>query len=210
MEAFIVDSYRRAVEAASGGKNTVIRDKAGNPSVMVVIPKFKLEDIDASLGTGTHPAFIVHGKEVPEIYYPKFQNVVQNGCAVSQPGMDPAVWVNFDQARAYALAKGPGWHLANNAEWAAIALWAWKNGTQPRGNTSSGKSHEATYENGRHGGDGRTLTGSGLRDIANFVSQRLATLEGVLSTRTHFVLKRYKEKGILIQDEPGDERGVYL
>ena len=161
MEAFIVDSYRRAVEAASGGKNTVIRDKAGNPSVMVVIPKFKLEDIDASLGTGTHPAFIVHGKEVPEIYYPKFQNVVQNGCAVSQPGMDPAVWVNFDQARAYALAKGPGWHLANNAEWAAIALWAWKNGTQPRGNTSSGKSHEATYENGRHGGDGRTLTGSG-------------------------------------------------
>ena len=57
---------------------------------------------------------------------------------------------------------------------------------------------------------GITLTGSGLRDIANFVSQRLATLEGVLSTRTHFVLKRYKEKGILIQDEPGDERGVYL
>ena len=57
---------------------------------------------------------------------------------------------------------------------------------------------------------GITLTGSGLRDIAGFVSQRLATLSGVLSTRTHFVLKRYKEKGILIQDEPGDERGVYL
>ena len=57
---------------------------------------------------------------------------------------------------------------------------------------------------------GITITGSGLRDIASFVAQRLATLSGVLSTRTHFVLKRYKEKGILIQDEPGDERGVYL
>ncbi len=57
---------------------------------------------------------------------------------------------------------------------------------------------------------GITLKGSGLRDIAGFVSQRLATLSGVLSTRTHFVLKRYKEKGILIQDEQGDERGVYL
>ncbi|MCQ2417982.1 MAG: Lrp/AsnC family transcriptional regulator [Oscillospiraceae bacterium] len=57
---------------------------------------------------------------------------------------------------------------------------------------------------------GITITGSGLKQIASFVSQRLATLDGVLSTRTHFVLKRYKEKGILIQDDPGDERGVYL
>ena len=57
---------------------------------------------------------------------------------------------------------------------------------------------------------GITITGSGLRDIAGFVAQRLATLDGVLSTRTHFVLKRYKEKGIFIQEEPGDERGVYL
>ena len=64
MEAYIVDSYRRAVEAASGGKNTVIRDKNGNPSVMVVVPKFRLEDIDPGLGTGVHPAFIVHGKEM--------------------------------------------------------------------------------------------------------------------------------------------------
>lgn len=57
---------------------------------------------------------------------------------------------------------------------------------------------------------GITISGSGLRDIAGFVAQRLATLDGVLSTRTHFVLKRYKEKGILILEEPDDERGVYL
>ncbi len=57
---------------------------------------------------------------------------------------------------------------------------------------------------------GLTVTGSGLKEIANFVAQRLATLDGVVSTATHFVLKRYKEKGILIDDEPDDERGVYL
>lgn len=166
MEAFIVDTYRKAVEAASGGKNTVIRDKAGNPSVMVVIPKFKLEDIDSSLGTGTHPAFIVHGKEIPELYYPKYQNIVVNGCAVSQPGVDPTTSINFDTARAYATAKGPGWHLANNEEWAAIALWSWKNNTQPRGNNNYGCDINATYERGREmnkdgGKTARVATGSG-------------------------------------------------
>lgn len=166
MEAFVVDSYRRAVEAASGGKNTVIRDKNGNPSVMVVVPKFRLEDIDPSLGTGVHPAFLVHGKEVPEIYYPKFQNIVVNGCGVSQPGVDPAVNVSFDQARAYAMAKGPGWHPSSNAEWAALALWSWKNGTMPRGNNNYGCDIDAPYEHGRETSQdnnrtGRTATGSG-------------------------------------------------
>lgn len=166
MEAFVVDEYRRAVEAASGGKNTVIRDKNGNPSVMIVVPKFRLEDIDPSLGTGVHPAFIVHGKEVPEIYYPKFQNIVVNGCGVSQPGVDPAVNVNFDQARAYATAKGPGWHLSSNAEWAALALWSWKNGTMPRGNNNYGCDIDAPYEHGRetskdNNRTGRVATGSG-------------------------------------------------
>ena len=168
MEAFVVDSYRRAVEAASGGKNTVIRDKNGNPSVMVVVPKFRLEDIDSSrnFGTGVHPAFLVHGKEVPEIFYPKFQNIVVGGCGVSQPGVDPAVSMSFDQARAYAMAKGPGWHLSSNAEWAALALWSWKNGTIPRGNNSNGHDVNAPYERGRETSQynnniGRVATGSG-------------------------------------------------
>ncbi|MDD5947024.1 MAG: Lrp/AsnC family transcriptional regulator [Oscillospiraceae bacterium] len=55
---------------------------------------------------------------------------------------------------------------------------------------------------------GLTVRGTNLRDIAAFVAQRLSTLDGVLSTATHFVLKRYKEKGILIMEEPHDERSV--
>lgn len=46
-----------------------------------------------------------------------------------------------------------------------------------------------------------------LREVSRFVSERLSTLEGVASTTTHFVLKRYKHDGILFADtDEGDER----
>ena len=54
-----------------------------------------------------------------------------------------------------------------------------------------------------------TVTGTDYKTIALFVAQRLSTIEGVLSTTTHFVLKTYKEKGIFIQEEDADERGLF-
>ena len=161
MYSFIVDKERRALENASGGKNTLIYDSAGNPSVMCVIPKFRMEDVDADLGTGVHPAFVVHGKEVPEILISKYQNIVVDGKAYSMPHEDPAAYITFDSAKAACDAKGRGWHIMNRAEWAAIALWCKKNGFMPRGNTNSGKAYDATHECGVMGGDARTLTGSG-------------------------------------------------
>lgn len=53
-----------------------------------------------------------------------------------------------------------------------------------------------------------TVKGKDFKDIALFVAQRLSTIEGVLSTSTHFVLKTYKEKGIFIEEEDADERGL--
>jgi len=54
-----------------------------------------------------------------------------------------------------------------------------------------------------------TVKGNDLKSIALFVSQRLATIEGVLSTATHFVLKTYKDKGIFIEgEEENDERNM--
>ncbi len=53
-----------------------------------------------------------------------------------------------------------------------------------------------------------TLRGTNLRDVALFVSDRLATLDGVLSTTTHFILQRYKEKGIHFKKENTDERSL--
>lgn len=45
-----------------------------------------------------------------------------------------------------------------------------------------------------------------LKEVARFVSQRLSTLEGVASTTTHFILKRYKHDGVLFEGDDPDER----
>lgn len=166
---FTKDTLRASVEAATGGKVTVLYDDKGYPSYMVRIPKFNLQDIDSSLGTGVHPAFIVGGVEKSEILIGQFPAKVVDGRACSLPGVDPTTLVTFDQALSYCTAKGSGWHLMTAWEWAAIALWCMKNGFQPRGNTNYGRSHEATYEtgvrtDGKAPGDtsgGRTLTGTG-------------------------------------------------
>jgi DNA-binding Lrp family transcriptional regulator len=50
------------------------------------------------------------------------------------------------------------------------------------------------------------VEGRNLREVAQFVSERLSTLEGVLSTSTHFMLKTYKRLGVLMHAESTDER----
>ncbi len=50
------------------------------------------------------------------------------------------------------------------------------------------------------------ISGRTFKDIALFVSQRLAVLDSVISTATHFVLSRYKEKGVPVYLLPKDER----
>ncbi len=167
---FVKDSLRASVEASSGGQMTVLYDDKGFPSYMVIIPKFNVADIDAKYGTGVHPAFIVNGVQKPEIFIGAYQAKIYDSRACSIPHVDPTVSINFDNAKAACTAKGAGWHLMTNWEWAAVALWCLKNGFQPRGNTNWGRSHEATYETGTRvdnvapgttSGTGRTLTGSG-------------------------------------------------
>ena len=50
------------------------------------------------------------------------------------------------------------------------------------------------------------VTGRNLREVASFVSERLATLDGVLSTGTHFMLKTYKLDGVLMDVDKTDDR----
>ena len=50
------------------------------------------------------------------------------------------------------------------------------------------------------------VEGANLREVAAFVSEKLSTLQGVLSTATHFVLRAYKEQGVLMKRETADER----
>lgn len=115
--------------------NEILYDDLGNPSVMVKIPKFTYADLGLS-GSGTHPAFIVNGVEVPYIYISKYQNIVENDRAYSLPYQRPHHTVTFDQAKTFCEAKGKGWHLMSNAEWAAIALWCKKNDCMPYGNNN--------------------------------------------------------------------------
>ena len=54
------------------------------------------------------------------------------------------------------------------------------------------------------------VDGSSLQKVAGFVSEKLSTLEGVLSTSTHFMLRSYKEGGFLIEqaDAPSTRLNV--
>ena len=53
-----------------------------------------------------------------------------------------------------------------------------------------------------------TISGKTFKDIALFVAHRLAPLEPVQSTSTHFVLKKYKQRGQMMVDDFKDEREV--
>lgn len=50
------------------------------------------------------------------------------------------------------------------------------------------------------------IEGKTMKEVALFVSEKLAPLESVLSTSTHFVLKRFKDKGIIFEDKTTDRR----
>ena len=113
---------------------------------MVYIPKFKISEVITGGSDSTHPAFIVNGQEVDGVYLSKYQNVVYNSRAYSLPVENPQTSLTFDQARQACEAKGLGWHLMTNAEWAALALWCRKNGTIPKGNNNYGKDYmESSY-----------------------------------------------------------------
>ena len=50
------------------------------------------------------------------------------------------------------------------------------------------------------------VEGSDLKAVSSFVSEKLATIQGVISTVTHFMLKPYKEQGVLMAGEFSDEK----
>lgn len=51
-----------------------------------------------------------------------------------------------------------------------------------------------------------TLEGRSLKDISSFVSDKLSTQEAILSTATHFILKKYKDHGTILAKKHVDER----
>lgn len=133
-------------------RNEVIFDDRGRPDILVVFTPDELKLPDT-----------LKGRKVKEYAISKYPNTMIDGRPYSLPFMPPAVNVNHDEAIRLCEAKGPGWHLITNDEWAALARQSWENDTVPTGNTNSGKSHShpeqkgTTYQNSY----GKTLTGSG-------------------------------------------------
>lgn len=54
------------------------------------------------------------------------------------------------------------------------------------------------------------IEGKSLKEISNFVSKRLSTIEGVTQTRSHFLLKAYKKDGVILDNEEEDRRLVVV
>ena len=51
-----------------------------------------------------------------------------------------------------------------------------------------------------------TLEGKTLREVSQFVTDKLSTLDSVLSTKTNFILKKYKDHGTVMASKARDER----
>ena len=165
------DGYRKAIEDASGGLNTVIYDAQGNPNVMYVQQRFNLEDaneallartgIDFKLGSGTPTAFLTKGVPRSEIFIGRFLASSMGAGTAVVGGVQPKTSVAFDAARELCTRKGDGWHLMSIHEHAALSLYAFINNTIPRGNTNYGRSHECKWESARRSDNGMPGEASG-------------------------------------------------
>lgn len=55
---------------------------------------------------------------------------------------------------------------------------------------------------------GVCIEGKTMKEVSHFVATKLSTIDGVISTSTHFVLKTYKQDGVIIEDDEEDRRLV--
>lgn len=178
-----VSDFDAAVRLLSDGTNVAIYNDLGLPSVYVRRDKGNLSQVLNSSYFETnrvHHAFMVNGVEIPAFYMGKYLATVYKGRALSLPLQDPSAStvtasnrgnangnnVNFNNAKIWCEANGPGFHLPTIAEYAWIALQSRRKATLPAGNNNYGKSSKKGYEKGIISFknsllDGRTLTGSG-------------------------------------------------
>lgn len=178
------DDFKISVEAISGGKNTVLFDDVGMPSVMYGLAKMKYSDVITGGTQDVLPCFIVDGVEKDVIYISKFQNIVKGDRAYSLPLKDPRASINFDDALQACRRKGNGWGLCPGSAWTAVALWCKKNGTMPHGNNNYGCDSAYPHEKGtptyKSGATiCRTATGSGpVTWNHNFADSGISDMNG--------------------------------
>ena len=203
----IKDTLRKSVEAASGGLQTIVYTKKGQPCFMNVLTKFNLSEIDSSL-SGTHPAFIVDGRELSQILIGTYQMRVIDGEMVSQPYTVPTRGVvSLPYAIQTARASGAGFHAMTNAEWAALQCRAWKNQQYPKGANLYGcDSNDPSLYGvrvdgqpaGTTSGSGLIYTGSGPTDFRhNLAYNGISDLNGNANEHVSGLRSVYGELQVL-------------
>lgn len=142
------DDMKLAVEALSGGKNTVLFDDIGMPSIMVIIPQMISKDILTGATETVHPGFVLDSVNKEKVAWSKYHNIIVNERAYSLPMQDPKCSIDWTAAQAACRKKGEGWGLTPFSLYSAVALWCKKNGTMPHGNNQWGKDVTYTHERG--------------------------------------------------------------
>jgi hypothetical protein len=149
------------VEAASGGKVTILYDDKDNPSYMRRFSPMTNKDLyrqyfasDAAWNASPfkaienepHPAFMKGGTKIRELLIGQYLACELNGRACSLPGVDPRADLNYDQAVTLCKSKGAGWSLNTMYTWGFLQALCLRNKYQPRGNTNWGRSLEVPWE----------------------------------------------------------------
>lgn len=191
MDVIARDSLRERTERDSKGRCTVVRDCLGNPNWMLVLRKFRMESVFPELGIGVHPAFIVNGREVPEILVGMHMASRRGSMAASVPNALPWTRASLSEADAACRRCGKGFCLTSNAVYAANALLLLKEfgSRHYAGNTDYGRDWKCHWMlgelhskrhyagdrrlNGRenHWEGGLTLTASGGTDWTDRLSE---------------------------------------
>ncbi|WEA32225.1 MULTISPECIES: SUMF1/EgtB/PvdO family nonheme iron enzyme [Aeromonas] len=194
----ILDSERYSLERATGGRQTIIRDRLGRPSVMFILPRFRYEDVGMSdvMGAGNVTAFdLGAGGIKSEIFIGAY--LASDG-GISAPKAVPLAGLSHTAAKAVCADMGAGWHMMTAHEWAAISLWCAANGGEILGNTYWGQSHTLSHIFGSRvdkappaevSGNGATLTGSlGVRSSHDRSDAGVFDLVGNLTEWQHGIL----------------------
>lgn len=165
VDILIRDKLRLSVEAASGGKQTVVYTAKGQPSFMTIIPQFDMSAYGASVGlTGAHRAFRAGWAGThSEIMLGTYLGSIKQGELISQPYTDPraAGSINILQQIAAARACGDGFHIMSRLEWDAANVYGLTQGGLSLGNQQRGSDIKGNTGKRIPGAADYTYTGSG-------------------------------------------------
>lgn len=145
----IRDSLRQAIETASNGRQTVLYTAKGQPSFMNIVPAFSTGSIQGGLAGSNHPAFATTSGEKSSFMIGTYQGIIKNGELVSQPNQKATTVQTFESFFNAAKVCGNGFHVATNAEYAALGLLAWRDKKDVLGNTYYGRSAIDSTQYGR-------------------------------------------------------------